>query len=109
LAVLPRFFLSIGLAEHVAVMIIAIVIAVGVMMFAARKIGDFVEKHPTIKMLALSFLILVGVALFGEGLALHIPKGYIYFAMVFSVGVEMLNIKMRAKYSRPVKLHLKGE
>ncbi len=100
---------AVGLAEHVAVMIIAIVIAVGVMMLAARSIGSFVGQHPTIKMLALSFLILVGVALFGEGLALHIPKGYIYFAMAFSVTVEMLNIKMRAKYSRPVKLHIKGE
>jgi len=100
---------AVGLAEHVAVMIIAIVISVVVMMFAAKAIGDFVEQHPTIKMLALSFLILIGVALFGEGLELHIPKGYIYFAMAFSVGVEMLNIKMRAKYSKPVKLHLKGE
>ena len=100
---------AVGLAEHIAVMIIAIVLAVGVMMFAARAIGEFVEQHPTIKMLALSFLILVGVALFGEGFELHIPKGYIYFAMAFSVGVEMLNIKMRTKYSKPVKLHLKGE
>ncbi len=100
---------AVGLAEDVSVMIIAVVISVGVMMFSARAIGDFVEKHPTLKMLALSFLILVGVALFGEGLELHIPKGYIYFAMAFSVGVEMLNIKMRARYSRPVKLHVKGE
>jgi len=99
---------AVGLAEHVAVMIIAIMISVGVMMFAAKAIGDFVEQHPTIKMLALSFLILVGMALFGEGLELHIPKGYIYFAMAFSVGVEMLNIKMRAKYSKPVKLHHKS-
>lgn len=96
---------AVGLANHVAVMIIAIVIAVGVMMFAARAIGEFVENHPTIKMLALSFLILVSVALLGEGLELHIPKGYIYFAMAFSVIVEMLNIKMRAKFSKPVKLH----
>ena len=100
---------AVGLAEHVAVMIIAIMISVGVMMFAAKAIGDFVEQHPTIKMLALSFLILVGMALFGEGLELHIPKGYIYFAMAFSMGVEMLNIKMRAKYAKPVKLHHKGE
>jgi predicted tellurium resistance membrane protein TerC len=100
---------AVGLAEDIAVMIIAIFVEVGVMMFAARAIGDFVEKHPTIKMLSLSFLILVGVALFGEGLELHIPKGYIYFAMAFSVGVEMLNIKMRAKYAKPVKLHYKGE
>ncbi len=100
---------AVGLAEDVAVMIIAIVVAVGVMMFAAKPIGDFVEKHPTLKMLALSFLILVGVTLFGEGMGFHIPKGYIYFAMAFSVGVEMLNIKVRAKYSKPVKLHFKGE
>ena len=100
---------AVGLAEHVAVMVIAIVISVGVMMFAAKVIGDFVEQHPTIKMLALSFLILIGVALFGEGLELHIPKGYIYFAMAFSVGVEMLNIKMRAKYAKPIKLHQKGQ
>ncbi len=96
---------AVGMANHVVVMILAIVIAVGVMMFAARGIGLFVESHPTIKMLALSFLILVGVALFGEGLELHIPKGYIYFAMAFSVGVEMLNIKMRTRRSKPVKLH----
>ncbi|MFQ5674914.1 MAG: TerC family protein [bacterium] len=99
---------AVGLANHVAVMILAIVIAVGVMMVAARPIGDFVDQHPTIKMLALSFLILVGVALFGEGLDLHIPKGYIYFSMAFSVGVEMLNLRIRSKQSTPVKLHKAG-
>lgn len=98
---------AVGLAEHLAVMILAIVTAIGVMMFAARTIGEFVDRHPTVKMLALSFLILVGVALFGEGLELHVPKGYIYFAMAFSVGVEMLNMKVRAKRSKPVKLHHK--
>ncbi|MEK7703211.1 MAG: TerC family protein [Nitrospirota bacterium] len=96
---------AVGLADEVTVMIIAIIIAVGVMMFAAQSISDFVDKHPTLKMLALSFLILVGVSLFGEGLAFHIPKGYIYFAMAFSLGVEMVNIKMRAKNAKPVKLH----
>lgn len=76
------------------------------MMLAAKSIGDFVESHPTIKMLALSFLILVGVSLVGEGLDFHIPKGYIYFAMAFSVGVEILNIRMRSKRKlEPVKLH----
>ncbi|UCF92275.1 MAG: TerC family protein [Desulfobacterales bacterium] len=96
---------AVGLAKHVPVMVFAIVISVGVMMLAAGAIGEFVDRHPTIKMLALSFLILVGVALLGEGLALHIPRGYIYFAMAFSVAVEMLNLKVRAKLSQPVKLH----
>ena len=86
-------------------MVIAIIIAVGVMMFAAKSIGEFVDAHPSIKMLALSFLILVGVALIGEGLEMHIPKGYIYFAMAFSLLVEMLNIRMRKKRAKPVILH----
>ncbi len=88
---------AVGMADHVPVMVIAIVIAVGVMMFAAKAIGDFVDNHPTIKMLALSFLILVGFALVGEGLDFHIPKGYIYFAMAFSVVVELLNLRIRKK------------
>ena len=88
---------AVGMADHVEIMVIAIVIAVGVMMFSARAIGDFVDRHPTVKMLALSFLILVGVALIAEGWGFHIPKGYIYFAMAFSVLVEMLNLRMRAK------------
>jgi len=88
---------AVGMADHIAVMVIAVVIAVGVMMVAAKPIGDFVDQHPTIKMLALSFLILVGVALLGEGFDHHIPKGYIYFAMAFSLGVEMLNLKARKK------------
>lgn len=86
---------AVGIASHVPVMVIAIIIAVLIMMLAAKPIGDFVESHPTLKVLALSFLILVGVALMGEGMDMHIPKGYIYFAMVFSVIVEMINIKMR--------------
>lgn len=102
---------AVGLVDQIVIMVIAIVISVAIMMVAARAIGDFVEKHPTIKMLALSFLILVGMALFGEGFNLHIPKGYIYFAMAFSIGVEMLNIRMRAKRAQPVKLrkHMPGE
>ncbi|MFQ1023090.1 TerC family protein [Avibacterium paragallinarum] len=88
---------AVGMASQVGVMILAIVIAVGVMMLAAKPIGDFVESHPTLKVLALSFLILVGVALIGEGLDFHIPKGYIYFAMGFSVVVEMINIKLRKR------------
>lgn len=95
---------AVGMAKHVAVMMIAVVIAVGVMMFSARALGNFVDRHPTVKMLALSFLILIGVSLFGEGLELHIPKGYIYFAMAFSVVVEMINLKVRAKAVEPVHL-----
>jgi predicted tellurium resistance membrane protein TerC len=93
---------AVGMVDQVPVMVLAIVIAVGVMMFAARPIGDFVDAHPTIKMLALSFLILVGVALIGEGLDLHVPKGYIYFAMAFSVTVEMLNLRLRKR--QPIRL-----
>jgi len=97
---------AVGMADHVEVMIAAVVVAVIVMMFLAGPIGDFVDRHPTIKMLALSFLILIGVALVGEGLDFHIPKGYIYFAMAFSVAVEMLNIRTRKKLE-PVKLRKK--
>jgi predicted tellurium resistance membrane protein TerC len=96
---------AVGMASHVPVMVLAIMIAVGVMMFAAKAIGDFVDTHPTIKMLALSFLILVGFALIAEGFDLHIPKGYIYFAMAFSLGVEMLNIRLRKSSQAVVKLH----
>lgn len=99
---------AVGLARHVQVMIIAIVISVLVMMASARALGAFVDRHPTIKMLALSFLILVGFTLLGEGLDLHIPKGYVYFAMAFSVAVEMLNLRMRARReteAHPVQLH----
>ena len=91
---------AVGLAEHVEIMIAAVVVAVIVMMFMARPISDFVDRHPTIKMLALSFLILIGVALVGEGVGFHIPKGYIYFAMAFSVIVEMLNIRVRKRFAR---------
>ncbi len=97
---------AVGMVDQIAVMVIAIVIAVGIMMVAAKPIGEFVDRHPTIKMLALSFLILVGVALIGESLGFHIPKAYIYFAMAFSVVVEMLNIRIRSKrVTVPVKLH----
>ena len=95
---------AVGLAQHVHIMILAIVIAVGVMMFAAGPIGDFVDTHPTIKMLALSFLILIGVTLVAEGMGFHIPKGYIYFAVMFSICVEMLNLKMIKKQAEPVHL-----
>ena len=96
---------AVGMARDLPVMVIAIMIAVGIMMLAAKSIGDFVDAHPSIKMLALSFLTLVGVALIGEALDMHIPKGYIYFAMAFSVGVEMLNIRMRKSRAAPVHLH----
>ena len=96
---------AIGMAEHVPVMVAAIVIAVGVMMLAAGPISDFVEEHPTVKMLALSFLLLVGMSLVAEGFGQHIPKGYIYFAMGFSVFVEMLNLRLRGRAGRqPVQL-----
>jgi len=95
---------AVGLAQDVAVMIIAIVLAVFVMMFASKAIGEFVDRHPTIKVLALSFLVVIGVALIAEGFDWHVPRGYIYFAMAFSTVVEMLNIRMRKK-AKPVKLH----
>lgn len=95
---------AVGMANQVIVMILAIVIAVLVMMVSARKIGEFVDTHPTIKILALSFLIMVGVALIADGFDMHIPKGYIYFSMAFSMGVEMLNLRIR-KAAAPVKLH----
>lgn len=95
---------AVGMVDELAVMVIAIVIAVGVMLVAAGPMGAFVDRHPTVKMLALAFLMMVGVALIGEGWELHIPKGYIYFAMAFSVAVEMLNLRMRAKRGKPVEL-----
>ena len=95
---------AVGMVDEIAVMIAAVMIAVGVMMIFAGAISGFVERHPTIKMLALSFLLLIGVNLIGEGLGFHIPKGYTYVAMGFAVFVEVLNIKLRRK-TAPVKLH----
>jgi predicted tellurium resistance membrane protein TerC len=95
---------AVGMVDEVPIMVLAIVIAVAVMMFAARTIGEFVDRHPTVKMLALSFLTLVGTALVAEGWGYAIPKGYIYFAMAFSVGVEMLNLRMRARRQDAIKL-----
>ncbi|MCJ7756042.1 MAG: TerC family protein [Thermoanaerobaculales bacterium] len=97
---------AIGMAEHVPVMVAAVVLAVLVMMIAAGPISDFVEDHPTIKILALSFLLLIGMSLIAEGLGQHIPKGYIYFAMGFSVFVEMLNLRMRKANweAKPIRL-----
>lgn len=91
---------AVGLAEHVPVMMAAIIVAIIVMMIAANPVGRFVDANPTIKMLALSFLILIGVALIGEGLSFHIPKGYVYFAMGFSLAVEMLNLRVRRLQGR---------
>ncbi len=88
---------AVGMADHIEVMVIAVVIAVGFMMVFANAIGRFITEHPTLKMLALSFLVLVGTALIADGLEFHIPKGYIYFAMAFSFSVEMLNLRIRAK------------
>lgn len=94
---------AVGLVSQVPIMAAAIVIAVGVMLFAAKPIGDFVDEHPTIKILALSFLVVVGFTLMIEGFDVHVPKGYIYFAMAFSLGVEMINIKMRKKSAKPLE------
>lgn len=99
---------AVGLAQEISIMAIAIICAVGVMLFAAKPISKFVDDHPTIKILALSFLLLVGVTLVAEGFDVHVPKGYIYFAMAFSVGVEMLNLRMRNKQLKPLKLHKKS-
>ena len=98
---------AVGMADNVWVMIAAVVVALGVMLVFAGKISDFVNQHPTLKMLALSFLILIGVTLLGEGLHFHIPKGYIYFSMAFAFAVEMLNLKLRSKQKKqkPVELH----
>jgi predicted tellurium resistance membrane protein TerC len=95
---------AVGMAQHLGVMITAVILSMGVMLLSAGKISDFVNKHPTLKMLALSFLILIGTALIAEGMGFHIPKGYVYFAMAFSFGVEMLNMRLRRK-STPVELH----
>jgi predicted tellurium resistance membrane protein TerC len=95
---------AVGMVDSLLIMVLAVVIAVGVMLVSSGAIGEFVDRHPTVKMLALSFLILIGVSLLGEGFDQHIPKGYIYFAMGFSIFVEMINLRVRAK-SSPVHLH----
>ncbi|MBS4027304.1 MAG: TerC family protein [Ignavibacteriales bacterium] len=96
---------AIGMTNQLGVMVAAVIISVAVMMVSAKAISSFVEKHPTIKMLALSFLLLIGVTLIAEGFEQHISKGYIYFAMAFSVLVEMLNLRLRKVSAEPVKLH----
>ncbi len=99
---------AVGMAQHVSVMMIAMVAAVGVMLVFARRIGDFVNRHPSMKILALSFLLLIGVMLVVEGMGQHVGKGYIYFAMAFSLGIELLNMRMRKKIA-PVVLHHRFE
>jgi predicted tellurium resistance membrane protein TerC len=95
---------AVGMVDDLGVMVSAVIVAVGFMMLFARSISQFVSRHPTIKMLALSFLLMIGVALIGEGLDQHIPKGYIYFAMAFSIGVELLNLRVRRAHADVVKL-----
>jgi predicted tellurium resistance membrane protein TerC len=102
---LDSIITAVGMVDEVAVMIAAVVASVGLMMLFARAIGEFVSRHPSIKMLALSFLLAIGVMLVAEGFEHKVPKGYIYFAMAFSVAVEMLNIRMRRKKAVPVRLH----
>ncbi len=101
---LDSIITAVGMVSEVSVMIAAVVVSVGLMMLFASSIGRFVSNHPTIKMLALSFLVVIGVVLIADGFGHHVPKGYIYFAMAFSVGVEMLNIRMRKKVVKPVDL-----
>jgi predicted tellurium resistance membrane protein TerC len=96
---------AVGMARALWVMVTAVIIAVGVMMVASGSISEFVDRHPTVKMLALSFLLLIGFSLVAEGVALHIPKGYIYFAMAFSVMVEVLNLRAGSRKGEPVQLH----
>lgn len=95
---------AVGMADEITIMVTAVILAVGVMMLSAGPVSSFVNRHPTVKVLALSFLLLIGVSLIGEGLGMHIPKGYIYFAMGFSVFVEMINLRVRRR-SVPVHLH----
>jgi predicted tellurium resistance membrane protein TerC len=96
---------AVGMVDEIAIMIAAVVIAIGFMMLFAEPVSTFVERHPTVKMLALSFLLLIGMVLIAEGLDQHIPKGYIYFAMAFSVFVETLNLRLKRTKQPPVKLH----
>jgi len=100
---------AVGMAQHLSIMVAAVVVAMGVMLVFAGSIGEFIERHPTMKMLALSFLILIGVMLVADGMGKHIERGYVYFAMAFSLGVELLNMRMRRAHEAPVKLHHRFE
>jgi len=102
---LDSIITAVGMVDELAVMVAAVVASVAMMMLFAGAIGRFVSAHPTVKMLALSFLVVVGVVLIAEGFDHHVPKGYVYFAMAFSIGVEMLNIRMRRRSAKPVHLH----
>jgi predicted tellurium resistance membrane protein TerC len=100
---------AVGMATEIEIMVAATIIAVGVMLIFAGTIGDFVNRHPSVKLLALSFLILIGVILVADGMGQHISKGYVYFAMAFSLGVELMNMRLRQKNQKPVTLHNKFE
>ena len=102
---LDSIITAVGMVDEIEVMIAAVVVSVGLMMVASGAISRFVSQHPTIKMLALSFLVVVGVVLIADGFGQHIPKGYVYFAMAFAVAVEMLNIRMRKRSAKPIHLH----
>jgi predicted tellurium resistance membrane protein TerC len=101
---LDSIITAVGMVDELAVMVAAVIASVGLMMLFSGAIGRFVSQHPTVKMLALSFLVVIGVVLIAEGFEHHVPKGYVYFAMAFSVGVEMLNIRLRRRSAKPVKL-----
>ena len=96
---------AVGMANEISIMVAAVVLSVAIMMFSAEPVSAFVSRHPTVKVLALSFLLLIGISLVGEGLDMHIPKGYIYFAMGFSIFVEMINMRIRRSSAEPVHLH----
>ena len=102
---LDSIITAVGMVDSLAVMVTAVILSVALMMLFAGAIGRFVSDHPTIKMLALAFLVVVGVVLIAEGFGQHVPKGYVYFAMAFSLGVEMLNIRLRKRSAKPVALH----
>jgi len=96
---------AVGMANDISIMVAAVVIAVAIMMFSAKPISEFVSRHPTVKVLALSFLLMIGLSLIADGVGFHIPKGYIYFAMGFSIFVETMNLRVRPRQATPVKLH----
>ena len=102
---LDSIITAVGMVDRIEIMVAAVILSVGMMMLFASAIGRFVSDHPTIKMLALAFLVVVGVVLIAEGLDYHVPKGFVYFAMAFSLGVELLNIRMRSRAKKPVELN----
>lgn len=102
---LDSIITAVGMVDHIEIMVAAVILSVGMMMMFANPIGRFVSNHPTIKILALAFLVAIGVVLIADGFGHHVPKGYIYTAMGFALVVELINIRMRAKTSRPVQLH----